>query len=96
MLIEVLQQKGAKKIAYIYIDSTYGQTGKETFDRAVKDMKFTPAIIEKYAPGTTDVAPQRLPTSKLREQTEFLSPATSRILSWSSKMQKIWVLQVLS
>jgi branched-chain amino acid transport system substrate-binding protein len=58
MLIEVLQQKGAKKIAYIYIDSTYGQTGKETFDRAVKDMKFTPAIIEKYAPGTTDVAPQ--------------------------------------
>ena len=58
MLIEVLQQKGAKKIAYIYIDSTYGQTGKETFDRAVKEMKFTPAIIEKYAPGTTDVAPQ--------------------------------------
>lgn len=58
MLIEVLQQKGAKKIAYIYIDTTYGQTGKETFDRAVKEMKFTPAIIEKYAPGTTDVAPQ--------------------------------------
>ena len=58
MLIEVLQQKGVKKIAYIYIDSTYGQTGKETFDRAVKEMKFTPAIIEKYAPGTTDVAPQ--------------------------------------
>jgi branched-chain amino acid transport system substrate-binding protein len=58
MLIEVLQQKGAKKIAYIYIDSTYGQTGKETFDRAVKEMKFTPAIIDKYAPGTTDVAPQ--------------------------------------
>jgi branched-chain amino acid transport system substrate-binding protein len=58
MLIEVLQQKGAKKIAYIYIDSTYGQTGKETFDRAVKEMKFTPAIIDKYPPGTTDVAPQ--------------------------------------
>lgn len=58
MLIEVLQQKGAKKIAYIYIDTTYGQTGKETFDRAVKEMKFTPAIVEKYAPGTTDVAPQ--------------------------------------
>ncbi len=58
MLIEVLQQKGAKKISYIYIDTTYGQTGKETFDRAVKEMKFTPAIVEKYAPGTTDVAPQ--------------------------------------
>jgi branched-chain amino acid transport system substrate-binding protein len=58
MLIETLQQKGAKKIAYIYIDTTYGQTGKETFDRAVKEMKFTPAIIEKYAPGSTDVGPQ--------------------------------------
>lgn len=58
MLIEVLQQKGAKKIAYIYIDTVYGQTGKEVFDRAVKEMKFTPAIIEKYAPGSTDVGPQ--------------------------------------
>jgi branched-chain amino acid transport system substrate-binding protein len=58
MLIEVLQQKGAKKIAYVYIDTTYGQTGKETFDRAVKEMKFTPAITEKYAPGSTDVGPQ--------------------------------------
>ena len=58
MLIGVLQQRGAKKIAYIYIDTTYGQTGKETFDRAVKEMKFTPAIIEKYAPGSTDVGPQ--------------------------------------
>ena len=58
MLIEVLQQKGAKKIAYVYIDTVYGQTGKEVFDRAVKEMKFTPAIIEKYAPGSTDVGPQ--------------------------------------
>jgi branched-chain amino acid transport system substrate-binding protein len=58
MLIDVLHQKGAKKIAYIYIDTVYGQTGKETFDRAVKEMKFSPAIIEKYAPGSTDVGPQ--------------------------------------
>jgi branched-chain amino acid transport system substrate-binding protein len=58
ILIDVLQQKGSKKIAYIYIDTTYGQTGRETFDRAVKEMKFTPAIIEKYAPGSTDVGPQ--------------------------------------
>ncbi len=58
MLIEVLYQKGAKKIAYNYIDTVYGQTGRETFDRAVKEMKFTPAIIEKYAPGSTDVGPQ--------------------------------------
>jgi branched-chain amino acid transport system substrate-binding protein len=58
MLIDVLHQKGVKKIAYIYIDTVYGQTGRETFDRAVKEMKFTPAIIEKYAPGSTDVGPQ--------------------------------------
>jgi len=58
MLIDVLHQKGVKKIAYIYIDTVYGQTGKDTFDRAVKEMKFTPAIIEKYAPGSTDVGPQ--------------------------------------
>jgi branched-chain amino acid transport system substrate-binding protein len=58
ILIEILQQKGAKKIAYIHIDTVYGQTGRETFDRAVKEMKFTPAIIEKYAPGSTDVGPQ--------------------------------------
>lgn len=58
MLIEVLQQKGAKKIAYIYIDTAYGQTGKQTFDEVVKEMKITPAIVEKYAPGSTDVGPQ--------------------------------------
>jgi branched-chain amino acid transport system substrate-binding protein len=58
MLIEILQQKGVKKIAYIYIDNVYGQTGKETWDWAVKEMKITPAYVEKYAPGSTDVAPQ--------------------------------------
>lgn len=58
ILIEILQQKGVKKIAYIHIDTVYGQTGRETFDRAVKEMKFTPAIIEKYTPGSTDVGPQ--------------------------------------
>ncbi len=58
MLIENLQQRGAKKIAYLYIDTAYGQIGKETFDWAVKEMKFTPVLMEKYAPGTTDVSPQ--------------------------------------
>jgi len=32
--------------------------GKETFDWACKEMKITPAIAEKYAPGSTDVGPQ--------------------------------------
>ncbi|HAM50607.1 MAG TPA: hypothetical protein DCP92_07890 [Nitrospiraceae bacterium] len=58
ILIGILQRKGVKKIAYIHIDTVYGQTGRETFDRAVKEMKFTPANIEKYAPGSTDVGPQ--------------------------------------
>ena len=51
--------KGApRKIAYIYIDMVYGHTGKETFDWATKEMNITPAIVEKYAPGSTDVGPQ--------------------------------------
>ena len=58
MLIDSLSQRGAKKIAYIYIDTTYGQTGKETFDVVAKEMKITPAIIEKYAAGSPDVGPQ--------------------------------------
>jgi len=58
MLIENLLQRGAKKIAYIYLDNVYGQTGKVAFDWAVDKMKVTPAIIEKYAPGSTDVGPQ--------------------------------------
>ncbi|HME41543.1 MAG TPA: ABC transporter substrate-binding protein [Syntrophorhabdales bacterium] len=58
MLLDVLQQRGAKKIAYINIDNTFGQTGREVFDWAVKEMKIIPAIIEKYAVGSTDVGPQ--------------------------------------
>jgi branched-chain amino acid transport system substrate-binding protein len=58
ILIENLQKQGSKKIAYIYIDNVYGQTGKETFDWACQEMKITPAILEKYAPGSTDVGPQ--------------------------------------
>ena len=58
VLLEVLQQRGARKIAYINIDNTFGQTGREVFDWAVKEMKITPAIIEKYAVGSTDVGPQ--------------------------------------
>lgn len=58
MLLDVLQQRGAKKIAYIHIDNVYGQTGRDAFDWAAKEMKITPAIVEKYAPGSTDVGPQ--------------------------------------
>ncbi|HVN23316.1 MAG TPA: ABC transporter substrate-binding protein [Syntrophorhabdales bacterium] len=58
VLLDTLLQRGSKKIAYIYIDTTYGQTGRETFDVVAKEMKVSPAIIEKYAAGSTDVGPQ--------------------------------------
>ena len=58
ILIENLLQRGAKKIGYIYIDNVYGQTGRDVFDVTCKEMNLQPAIIEKYAPGSTDVGPQ--------------------------------------
>lgn len=58
ILLENLLHRGSKKFAYIYNDNVYGQTGKVTFDWAVKELKITPAIVEKYAPGSTDVTPQ--------------------------------------
>ena len=58
LLVEDLLKKGAKKIAYIYIDTAYGQTGKATFLWACKKKGLTPALIEKYRPGVTDLSPQ--------------------------------------
>jgi branched-chain amino acid transport system substrate-binding protein len=58
MLLENLLQRGAKKIAYLYIDTAYGHAGKEVFDWAIKELKITPAVVEKYAPGSTDMSPQ--------------------------------------
>ena len=58
LLVDNLIGRGAKNIAYIYIDTAYGQTGKETFEWMMKEKGMKPAIIEKYAPGTTDVSPQ--------------------------------------
>ncbi|MBI5446531.1 MAG: ABC transporter substrate-binding protein [Deltaproteobacteria bacterium] len=58
ILLDNLLDRGAKKIAYLYIDTTYGQTGRDTFDAVAKEMKVTPALVEKYAPGSTDVGPQ--------------------------------------
>jgi len=58
ILVDNLLQRGAEKIAYIYIDTAYGQTGKETFLWACKKKKIKPAIIEKYRPGAQDLSPQ--------------------------------------
>ncbi|MBW2615692.1 MAG: ABC transporter substrate-binding protein, partial [Deltaproteobacteria bacterium] len=58
ILVDNLLQRGSKKIAYIYINTAYGQTGKETFEWVCKNKGIKPATIEKYTPGTTDVSPQ--------------------------------------
>ena len=58
ILVENLLQQGSKKIAYIYIVTAYGQTGKETFEWVMEQKGMKPAIIEKYTPGTTDFSPQ--------------------------------------
>jgi branched-chain amino acid transport system substrate-binding protein len=58
LLIENLLKRGAKNLAYIYIDTAYGQTGQMTFEQACKNKGIEPAIITKYTPGTTDVTPQ--------------------------------------
>jgi branched-chain amino acid transport system substrate-binding protein len=58
ILVDNLLKRGSTKIAYIYNDTAYGQTGKETFDWTCGKMGINPAIIEKYSPGSTDVSPQ--------------------------------------
>lgn len=58
ILIDNLLERGSKNIAYIYIDTAYGQTGREAFEWYCKKTGIKPAIIEKYTPGTTDVSPQ--------------------------------------
>ena len=58
LLVDDLLKRGCKKIAYIYIDTAYGQTGKETFAWVCEKKGIKPATIEKYRPGTTDVSPE--------------------------------------
>lgn len=57
-LVDRLVKLGSKKIAYIYIDTAYGQVGRETFTWYCDEKGIKPAVIEKYRPGTTDVSPQ--------------------------------------
>lgn len=58
ILVNKLLKRGSTKIAYIYNDTAYGQTGKETFEWTCEKMGIKPAIIEKYSPRSTDVSPQ--------------------------------------
>lgn len=57
-LLEAMMQKGAKKIAYLYIDNVYGQTGLKVMEETAKEMNVSLAVVEKYAVGSTDLGPQ--------------------------------------
>jgi len=58
ILLENLIKRGAKKIAYIYIDNVYGQTGLQVLEEEAKDMNIKLSVVEKYAVGSTDLGPQ--------------------------------------
>jgi branched-chain amino acid transport system substrate-binding protein len=58
MMVDNLIKRGAKKVAYIYIDNAMGQTGLEAFNAHVQKIGIKPAIIEKYEPAATDVSAQ--------------------------------------
>jgi branched-chain amino acid transport system substrate-binding protein len=58
MLLELMAQRGAKKISYLYIDNVYGQTGLKVIEEAAKEMNVNMAVVEKYAVGSTDLGPQ--------------------------------------
>jgi branched-chain amino acid transport system substrate-binding protein len=57
-LLEAMTQRGAKKIAYLYIDNVFGQNGLAVMEDAVKGTNTTLAVVEKYAVGATDLGPQ--------------------------------------
>jgi branched-chain amino acid transport system substrate-binding protein len=57
-LLEAMMLKGAKKIAYLYIDNVFGQTGLKVMEEAAKDANTSLAVVEKYAVGSTDLGPQ--------------------------------------
>ena len=58
LLVQNLVDRGSKKIAYVYLNITYGQTGLKVFKEAMAERGLTPIATENYAWGTTDFAPQ--------------------------------------
>lgn len=58
MMIDNLIKRGAKKVAFMYIDNAMGQTGLEAFNAYVQKIGIKPAIIEKHEPAATDVSAQ--------------------------------------
>jgi len=58
ILIKNLLDRGAKKVAYIYVDTAYGKLGVRAFNLSCEKLGIKPAIIEKYSPQAVDVSPQ--------------------------------------
>lgn len=57
-IVDEFSRLGYKNIAYVYLDTAVGQTGLEAFQWSMEKKALKPAIIEKYAPGSTDLSPQ--------------------------------------
>jgi len=58
LLVKNLVDRGAKKIAYLYIDTKFGTLGKAAFDASCKNLGIKPAYVEKFLPNEVDVTPQ--------------------------------------
>jgi branched-chain amino acid transport system substrate-binding protein len=58
MMLDAMVKRGAKKIAYLYIDNVFGQTGLKVIEEAAKAQNTSLAVVEKYAVGSTDLGPQ--------------------------------------
>lgn len=57
-LLELMLQRGAKNIGYLYIDNALGQTGLKVIEEAAKDLNIKLAVEDKYAVGSTNMDPQ--------------------------------------
>jgi branched-chain amino acid transport system substrate-binding protein len=58
LLIDNLIARGSKKIAYVYLNIVYGQTGGKIFKAQMEKRGLTPVAIENYDFGATDFTPQ--------------------------------------
>lgn len=58
ILIQNLLDRGAEKIAFIYVDTAYGKLGVAAFEAACKNLGIEPALVEEYSPQAVDVTTQ--------------------------------------
>jgi branched-chain amino acid transport system substrate-binding protein len=58
ILVQNLLDRGAKKIAYVYVDTAYGKLGLGAFNASCEKLGITPAILEEYSPQAVDLTTQ--------------------------------------